>query len=306
MGKTGQSGAQDGAPPMSEPGTPNSKVDRVSLRDLSVAALPLVLIAAAVFWIAYYFVRPAPSDKVVITTGPDGGYYQAIAQRYQALIARHRVVVELRPSSGAVENLRRLADKSSDVDAGLVQSGIATQDDARGLVSLGNLYYEPLWIFYRGGEVLDRIDQLSGKRLAIGPEGSGNRRLALQLLAAHGVDKAPTTLLDLPISEHAGALRRGEIDASSVVAGPEAPAIRELAKTDGVRLMSLAQAATYTRLFPFLSRVVLPQGALDLVRNVPEQDTAMVAATAILVARGDMHPALMSLLIQAAIRVHNH
>ncbi|HKA40367.1 MAG TPA: hypothetical protein VKF40_00120 [Burkholderiales bacterium] len=112
--------------------------------------------------------------------------------------------------------------------------------------------------------------------------------------------------LDLPISGNAGALRKGEIDACFVVAGPDAPAVRELLKIDGVRLMSLAQAETYTRLFPYLSRIMLPQGAMDLMRNIPDRDTALVTATAILVARDDLHPALMSLLIQAAIEVHNH
>jgi len=125
-------------------------------------------------------------------------------------------------------------------------------------------------------------------------------------LSAHGAEQPPTTLLDLAISEHAGAFRRGEIDACFVVAGPDAPAIRELLKIDGVRLMSMTQAETYTRLFPFLSNVVLPQGAMDLVRNIPEKNTALVAATTNLVVRHDLHPALMSLLIQAAIEVHNH
>jgi TRAP transporter TAXI family solute receptor len=195
-------------------------LERVSLRDLVVISIPLTLLVAGSFWLAYQFVRPAPSDRLIITTGPAGGAYQSHASRYREIISRNRVEAELRPSSGSVENLQRLATDATGVDAGLVQGGIASPAQAAGLVSLGSLYYEPLWIFYRDAAVLDRLSQLKGKRLAIGPEGSGVRQLALRLLSAHEIGKEPNALLDLPISETPAAMRRDEIDAGFVVAGP--------------------------------------------------------------------------------------
>jgi TRAP transporter TAXI family solute receptor len=278
--------------------------DQISLRDLALIVVPLALIAAAAFWFAYQFVKPAPPDWLVLTAGAEGGAYHAFAKRYREILARDSIDVEVRASSGAVENLRRLGNDDAGVDAGFVQSGTGNAEDVPGLVSLGNLYYEPMWVFYRGNAVLGRLSDLRGKRLAIGPPGSGGRKLALQLLSANEAATMPTVLLDLGIPEGTAALRRGEIDAIFIVAGADSPVVQELLRAPGVRLMNLRQAAAYTRLFPFLSSVVLPQGAVNLVRNIPEQDTTLLAVTAMLVAREDLHPALMSLLIQAAIEVH--
>lgn len=281
-------------------------LDHISLRDLVVAIAPLALIVAAAFWIAYQFVKPAPPAALVMTTGTEGGAYRAYAERYREILARDDIDLELRPSSGSVENLRRLADEASGVHVGFVQSGSGAAADAPGLVSLGSLYYEPLWVFYRGNVVLARLSQLKGKRVAIGPEGSGIRKLALQLLSANDAEQQPTTLLDLGMAAAAKALQKREIDAAFIIAGPDSAVVQELLRADGVRLMSFSQATAYTRLFPFLSSVVLPQGAIDLARNIPGRDTTLLSPTANLVAREDLHPALVSLLIQAATEVHGH
>lgn len=277
---------------------------QVSFRDLAFVAVPLALIVGAAFWVAYQFVRPAPPASVAMTTGADGGVYQAYAERYREMLARDGIMLELRASSGSLENLRRLAEEASGVSVGFVQSGIGNASEAPGLVSLGSLYYEPLWIFYRANQALDRLTQLRGRRIAVGPEGSGTRKLAMTLLSANEAAQAPTVLLDLGITAAVQALAESKIDAAFIIAGPEAPAVQKLLRADGVRLMSLGHAAAYTRLFPYLSALLLPQGAIDLARNIPERDVSLVAATAQLVAREDLHPALMSLLMQAASQVH--
>ena len=275
----------------------------ISLRDLVIVALPLALIALAALWLAYQFVQPTPPRSLVMTTGAEGGAYHAHAERYRSILARNDITLELRPSSGSVENLERLKDDDSGVDVGFVQGGIGSAEEAPGLVSLGALYYEPLWLFHRG-RGLDKVAQLKGKRIAIGPEGSGTRRLARQLMAANGISSARATLLDIGLSGAAQAFKEGKIDAAVVVAGPESPAIQELLRMPGIRLMSIGRAAAHTRLFPFLSSVTLPQGSIDLVRNVPDRDIELLATSANLIAREDLHPALMSLLIQAATETH--
>jgi len=279
-------------------------LDLVALRDFSVTAIPLALIVAGSFWLAYQFVRPAPSDRLVITTGAEGGAYHEYAKRYRDILARNKVQVELRSSSGSVENLKRL-DEDSSVDAALVQSGVAETSQKERLLSLGSLYHEPLWVFYRGNDTMDRLAQLQGKRVAIGPEGSGVRTLAQRLLTAHEITRDTATLLDMPIADAAAALGRGEIDVAFVVAGPDSAIVQQLLRSDGTRLMHMAQSATYTRLFPSLSSVMLPRGVIDLVRDIPPRDTTLLAATANLVVKKELHPALVTLLIQAAIEVHN-
>ena len=281
-------------------------LEHVSLRDLIIAAFPIALITIAAFWIAYQFVRPAPPRTLAMTTGAEGGAYRAHAEHYRKILARNDIELKLLGSSGSLENLKRLQDENSGVDVGLVQSGVLGDANATGLVSLGSLYYEPLWVFYRDKATLDKLSQLQGKRVSIGPAGSGIRKLALQLLAANNAAEQPTVLLDLGMADAAEALLRHEVDALFIIAGPDSATVQNLLRAEGVRLMSFTQATAYTRLFPFLASVVLPQGAIDLARNIPSGDTTLIAPTATLVARESLHPALVILLIQAANEVHGH
>jgi hypothetical protein len=172
------------------------------------------------------------------------------------------------------------------------------------LVTLGSAYYEPVWLFYRGSEKIERIAQLRGKRIAVGADGSGTRRLALQLLHANGIHTEHAEMLPLQGDAAVEELRRRRIDAVIMVAAPDAPTVKALLHTDGVRIVSLSQAAAYTKLFPFLSRVVLPHGAIDLVKDIPPQETVLVAPLANLVARDDLHPAIIDLMMQALAEVH--
>jgi len=224
--------------------------------------------------------------------------------RYRAILARDGVTLELRPSSGAVENVARLRDPESDVSVAFVQGGIASAADPPVLETLGRMYYEPLWVFYRGRADLDRINDLEGKRIAVGPEGSGTRKLALAILDASGLGGANVTLLDLGGSAAADALIGGAADAMFFVAGPEAAIVRRLIQADGVRLMSFSRASAYVARLPYLHKLVLPRGSLDLVRDLPREDIALVAPTANLVARDTLHPAIAYLLLAAAQEVH--
>lgn len=276
----------------------------LSIRDLLATAWPIVLIVALGFVFAYQFVEPAPPKRLVISSGAESGAYHAFAQRYAALLARNGVTLEVRSSAGSLENVDRL--RKGEVDVAFVQGGILPADgeEARTeLLSLGSMYYEPVWVFYRGDRRLVRLHDLAGKRIAIGAEGSGVRGLALQLLEANEIpfDKKLVPLAGLEAAE---AVQQGWVDAAFIIAAPEAPVVQVLLRSPGVRVMSFAQADAYTRRFPFLTQVTLPRGAVDLVRDTPPRDTAMLAATANLVVREDIHPALVSLLLQAASEVH--
>jgi len=275
----------------------------VALREfLLVAAVALAIVGLA-FWAASRFVRPAPPDRFVIATGSEGGAYHLYGQRYQALLARDRVRVELAPSSGSLENLERLAQKSG-VAVAFIQGGVGDAAAQTELVTLAALYYEPLWIFYRGKREWTLLTQLVGKRVAIGAEGSGTRALALTLLKAAGAPLDPERMLPLSGAAAADALAAGRLDAALLVAGPDAPVVQRLLHEPGVRLMSLGHAQALARRFPYLATVTLPRGAIDLAADVPQRDIELVATTAYLVARERFHPALVSLLLQAAQRVH--
>jgi len=275
-----------------------------SRKELLLVVLPAAALIVAIFWAASRFVQPAPPKTIVMTTGSESGAYHGYAKRYQEELARHGITLELRTSSGALENLARLKDGKAGVTVGFIQGGTASSAEGEGLMSLGSMYYEPLWVFYRDRNALDRVSQLQGKRLAIGAEGSGTRKLALQILSVNGMDNDAGRFL--PISGDAGleALKQGQADAVFVIAGADAAVIRKFLALDGVRLMNFAQAGAYVKRFSFLSKVTLPRGVVDLVQDVPAQDVNLIAATANLVVRDDIHPALISLFMLAASEIH--
>jgi TRAP transporter TAXI family solute receptor len=273
-------------------------------RDVWTTLLPALVIVVAAFWIALQFVEPAPPKKIVMTGGSEGGAYEGYAVRYKELLAGDGIELTLLPSAGSVENLKRLMDENSGVSIGFVQGGIAKAGDDDELMSLAGLYYEPLWVFYRGGAGLDHVSSLRGRRIAIGPEGSGTRPLALQVLKLAGMDARNTVLLDLEASRAAEALAQGRIDAAMIVADTSSPLVARLLHDRGVKLMSFAQAEALTRHLHFLSHVVLPEGGIDFAANIPARDVHLVAPTANLVVRDDIHPALITLLMQAATEIH--
>ncbi|HXV09931.1 MAG TPA: TAXI family TRAP transporter solute-binding subunit [Burkholderiales bacterium] len=283
-----------------------SETEEVALKEFLLVAAVALLIIALAFWFTFRFVRPAPPDEFVISTGAETGAYSLYAQRYAEALARDRITVTSRSSSGSVENLKRLADPESGVSVAFIQGGVGDPAQHPELVTLAALYYEPLWVFYRGKRELTLLSDLLGKRVAIGPEGSGTRALALSLAAAAGISDRVKDFLPLAGGEAADALIAGRIDAAMFVAGPEANVVQRLLRAKGVRLMNLSHAQALSRRFPYLAAVTLPRGVVDFARDLPPRDVTLIATTAFLVAREDFHPALVSVLLQAVSRTHRH
>ncbi len=283
------------------------KAGLLSLRDLFATAWWIFLIVGIGFAVAYQFVQPAPPKRIVITTGGESGAYYQFAQRYAAILARDGITLEVKSSAGSLENLDRL--KADEAQVGFVQGGVMPPkedpdaEDNSGLLSLGSLFYEPVWLFYRGERDLTRLTDLRGKRIAIGQEGSGVRQLAQQLLAANEIE-AGDHLVPLSGLSAAEELQQGRIDAAFIIASESAPVVQVLLRSPGIRLMSFAQSGAYQRRFPFLTKLTFPQGVADLVRDFPPNDIKVLAPTANLIVRDDLHPALQSLLLQAASEVH--
>lgn len=278
--------------------------ESVSVRELIIVVLIAALIIGAAFLIAFRFVRPAPPDTFVISTGSEGGAYHLFAERYRELLARENIEVELRPSAGSIDNLKRLTDGESGVDVALIQGGVTAPDQEYSVRSLAAIYYEPLWIFYRSPGELTLLTQLAGKRIAVGPEGSGTRALAMNVLQASGTLRPDTTLSPASSMTAADELIAGKLDAALFVVAPDAPVVQKLLHAKGVRLMSLGHAEALARRFTYLSTITLPRGMIDLGNDIPSSNINMVATTAHIVAREDFHPALVAVLLQAATKVH--
>jgi len=285
-----------------------TRIPRISWRDLVASLGPVLLVSVVAIWIAVHFVRPAPPGTIIITSGPEGSVGRTNAEKYRKILARNSVKLEIVPSEGSLENLKRLADPKFAVDVGFVQGGLSDQVDSSGLVSLGSMFYEAILIFYRADEPFDRLSRLKGRRIAVGREGSGTRVLALALLKANGVEpKRPTRFSELAGEAAAQALLKHQIDAAFLTTDSASPAaIRELLHVPGIRLFNFTQADAYVRRFRYLSKVDLPPGALDLGNNLPASALVLLAPTVELIARPELHPALVNLLIEAAQEVHGH
>ena len=282
------------------------KLRLISWRDIVFVALPSLLLVAGAFWLAAQFIKPAPPDRLIISTGGEGGAYQRFSARYKDVLARYGIELVEKPSAGSTENLERLRNPEFEVDAAFIQGGTARPVDDDDLVTLGDIYYEPLWIFYRESAVRggDRLLDLIGKRVAVGGAGSGTHHLAMELLAANGIDAMNTKLVEAGGMGLVERLHKGGIDAVFVVGPPQSSLVWTLLYTPGVRLMNLTHAEAYTRRFPHLARLVLPRGAIDLTQDIPPHDTQLVSPMATLLVREDTHPALIDLLMLAAGEVH--
>lgn len=283
------------------------KAGLLSLRDLFATAWWIFLIVGIGFVVAYQFVEPAPPRHIVITTGSESGAYYQFAQRYATIMARHGITLEVKASAGSLDNLARLKEDVAQV--GFVQGGVIEPPDDpeneedNGLRSLGSVFYEPVWVFYRGDRKLERLTELRGKRIAIGQEGSGVRQLAQQLLKANEI-AVGSNLVALSGLKAAEELQQGRIDAAFIIASEKAPVVQVLLRSPGVKLMSFSQSSAYQRRFPFLTKLTFPHGVADLVRDFPPEDIRLLAPTANLIIRDDLHPALQTLLLQAASEVH--
>jgi len=276
----------------------------MSARGLALLLLPLAALLGLAAWGVIHFAEPAPPKVVVMSTGPLDGAYHAYALRYKAHLAQYGVTLELRPSAGSVENMDRLKTRKDGISVALIQGGIANAENAPGLVTLGSMFYEPNWIFYRSEKDIDLGNQLRGKRIAIGAPGSGTRAVGLRVLRDTGIAEPPTVLSELGGMAAAKALEAGEVDAVFYLAAPDAPGVQRLLVAPGVRLLGAKRAEAFARRMPHLHKLTLPEGAADLARNIPPRDLTMLAVAANLVAVEDIHPVIVDLLLEAARKVH--
>ena len=265
--------------------------------------------AAGIFVIAIVWVimilHPMPPRTVTMTTGSEGGSYHEFGKRYRDIFARAGIDLRLVPSEGGVENLRRLRDPRSGIEIGFVQGGTSGSGESPDLVSLGTVSYEPLWFFYRGANPGKKLEGLRGKRISIGPEGSGTRVLATELLQRFGIGQGIAEFLPYPPQVAGEKLLEGEIQAAMIVAAWDSPVVQRLLASDDVEPASFARADALVALYPYLTKLVVPAGVADMGRNRPPTDVVVLAPETSLLVRRELHPAIQYLLLDAATEVHS-
>jgi TRAP transporter TAXI family solute receptor len=263
-----------------------------------------ILCIAAIVCVALSYFIPAAPTTVTLATGFTGSSFEAFGRRYQEILARSHVELVLRKTSGALENLKLLQDPDSGVEAALVTGGISNGKEVPGVLSLGLIDNNPFWIFYMSKEPLERLSQLKGKRIAVGPQGSGTRVAAERILGKAGINSDTATLLPFGGSAAVDALKAGIVDVVWYNGGPGASAVHELLQNPQVRLMDFPLTDAFTRSFADISRFDLPQGAISIEPAIPPNDVKLIGTNAKVLIRGDLHPEIVYLLLQAMKEVH--
>ncbi|GAB5450945.1 MAG: hypothetical protein Hals2KO_12730 [Halioglobus sp.] len=265
--------------------------------------LIVIVVAVASLAVAFRFFNPTPPRSLTMTTGPEGSAYDRVAQQYREILAQSGVEVILQASDGAVENLRRVSSGESDV--GFVTMGTPDASTAQNLRSLGALFYEPYWLFTtdpllaHGG-----LKGIETSRFSIGPPGSRSNHASRYLFMLQGLNAQKMNLLQLDPLEAAKRLEQGELDTLAVVSAFNLPAIRQLLVMDNVTLVNFDRANAYTALYPELTKLIVPAGVGSLARELPAKDTQILAFTAIMAVRENLHPITQSLLMDAASHIH--
>jgi len=268
---------------------------------LLASLLAGLVVAVAFFW----FFHSAPPRTLAITSGPPGSGFDQTAVKYQVFLKQKGVTLKILRSEGSEENLRRLQNPAGGVDIGFVQGGV-TNGNSNQIVSLGSLAFQPMMIFYRGAAPLQLLSELKGKRLVIGPPGSGDRSLALAILELNGIsNNASAVFVDLDASAAAKALDEGAVDAIFLTGdSASGKVMRNLLRSPNIHLFDVTQADGYVRRITYLNKLVLPKGSMDFGKDIPGHDVSLIGPTVELLARSDLHPALSDLLLETAHEVH--
>jgi TRAP transporter TAXI family solute receptor len=279
-------------------------------KEMHLLALIALALIAVLLWMLFYVISPPPPKVIRISTGSESGAYFRFGKAYAERFKQHGITLEVVTSNGTLENLARLNDNSGDkrsrVDLAFVQGGVADAEKYPKLDSLASVTYEPVWVFYSRmafPKGLSQLSDLAGKRVAVGNEGSGVRAVALEFLKLNNIGDGSAKLSLLSGTAAVDAVEAGEVDAMFLVAAIEAPSVQK-AFEKNLGLMSFGQAEAYARKFPWAAKITLPKGGANMARNQPVDDVDLVAATANLVARSDLHHSIMFLALDIASEVH--
>jgi uncharacterized protein len=278
----------------------------LSIRDLALTVGPFALLCVLLLVAAFWLINPAPPKKIIIATGPENGDYYALAKRYQEILAKHHIQADLRITQGSRENLTLLLNPAEKVDIAFMRSGTTIGEDLKteSLTSIGSLFFEPVWLFYREAIDLKSFKDLKGLKVELGAPGNGSAKITESLMRENGFSRSDLKATQSDITQAVIGLLEGQIDALVMVSAPESQMVQMLLRTPGIKLLAFPQALAYSRKLPNLAAVTLPRGMVDTGADLPPQEVPMVAPTATLVHNSHAHPATIDLLIQAAHSIH--
>ena len=272
------------------------------MKDFFKVWFPIFLLILLSFFFTYRFLIDTPKNEISIATGREGGAYYRYALQYKELLKQENITLNITTTAGSIEALKLLNENK--VDVGFVQGGTIDEKSKTALHSLASIYYEPIWIFYKGDE-LQYINELKEKRISIGEMGSGVRPVATELLQLNGIDKNNSTLYSYSTTESIEKLKQGKIDLFFAIASPQSQTIKSLLLDKSIKIMNLKRAKAYRQSYFYYKVLTLGEGSINLKENIPASDVQLLAKTAFLAANNQLPPRLERLLLRKAKEIHS-
>jgi len=261
-----------------------------------------ILIAIAITVVKLFLLPPSSID---IAAGPKGSYLYETAQKYKVEFEKAGVQVNVMETGGTLENLEHVNHPDKLIEFGFLEGGAADRKDYPSLESLGSIAYAPIWVFYRSdlGNIYD-INELKGKRIAIGGTSQGIHANALDLLNAVGINSSNSKLLNIGREEALKALHSNQIDAMFYSAPAEDSLVKILFNDARLKPLQWPDAEGIARNLREYHVLNLPFGAIDLANSMPAKDMKVLATTITVITKKDTHSALIYLMMGVMDDIH--
>lgn len=283
---------------------PLSLHTRIGRRNVAIVIASIFLILTCLIGISTYYLFP--KTNIVIAAGPKGSYFYDLAQSYaDDLQKKGGVKAKIIETSGVLENLALLNDPSQNVDFGILQGGITSAKESPDLFSLGSIFYDPIWIVYRASlGNIDELNQLKGKRIAIGTKQDASQLIAKKLFQSAGLDSSNVTYVDGDVTSSVKGLQAGNLDALVFLAPPEDLVLKEIFNNPRLRVMNMSQSEGIHRNLRSFTVITLPFATVDLATSKPSTSMKVMATTVTIASRKDVHSALIYLMMGVMDHIH--
>ncbi len=276
-------------------------------KKIGIFYLPIVLLIAVAAAAIFFYVEPFPRQHTVLATEQRGTVTDQLGDGFQSFFERNGLPLQIESRTGLDEIEKDLRDPGSKINASFVVSGAGSPADYPGLVSLGNVAIAPLWLFYRGDAISvdDPFEYYRDKPIAIGAPGTVSQKLFKTLMELNnpGTGDKPN-FLKLPHAEAADQLLAGKIDALFIVDAFSSPIVQRLLQSPDIKLMNFPLVDAYVRRLPFLQKVTVPRGGIDISEIRPPLDVAMLASGVNLLVEKDVHPTVQWAFLLAAREIN--
>ena len=254
--------------------------------------LGLVILIGGIVWVR----NASRRYHLTLTSGQKGGMYLPLAQSIKEVVdaKSSKIRISVLESMGSGENLKRII--SGEADLALGQNDSTGQDEIR---TLTPLYRDVLHFIVREEVEIHQIQDLRGKIVAWGPDGSGSRPITEKLLAHFEIATDKVDLRPMKIDEACRALHAGNIDALLLTVGVHSEAVHELAQKRGIRFIPFGSAINggseiegFRLHYPFAQGYLIPTYAYAAQTpdeiGVPEEPIAALSIQTLFLCRENL------------------